>query len=205
MILQQMTSTDLSNDSLPYYRFLTDIEMAGIELQVSRIGFTGELGYEILLPKTRATKFWEALFEAGAAHGLKAAGAAAVMMCRIESGMIMAELEYDHTMTPYECRMGWAVDLHGSDFQGRQALIAAKDNPALTVVSVLLPGEGEYDGVKLMSNGIEVGHVTMAVPSPYLGGQFIRIGPHQQSTQRCRFETGSRLRRAGENRSHPDL
>ena len=174
-ILQQMTSADLSNETLPYYHFLTSIEMAGIEVQVSRIGFTGELGYEIILPVAQATRFWNVLFETGAPLGLKAAGAAAVMMCRIESGMIMAGLEYDHTMTPYECRMGWAVDLDGSDFQGKRALITAKNNPALSVVSVLLPGKGEYDGVKLISNGIEVGHVTMAVPSPYLGGQFVGL------------------------------
>ena len=47
------------------------------------------------------------LFDMGAPLGLRPAGAAAVMMCRIESGMIMGEPEYDDSMTPFECRMGW--------------------------------------------------------------------------------------------------
>lgn len=174
-ILQEMTRQNLSNESLPYYRFLENVEMAGMSVQLSRIGFTGELGFEVMLPTEQAGRFWEALFEAGKTDGLVAAGAAAVMMCRIESGMIMAELEYDHTMTPYECRMGWAVDLHKGDFQGKPALELAKDSPQVGICSVVLPGEGEFDGKLLLRDNTPVGHVTMAIPSPCLGGRFLGL------------------------------
>jgi aminomethyltransferase len=174
-ILQSLTDSDLSNIALPYYRFINEVKMAGIHLQISRLGFTGELGFEILLPVEQAKTFWDALFNAGQDDGLLPAGAAAVMMCRVESGMIMAELEYDHTMSPYECRMGWSVDLHKVDFQGKEALAAAKEKPSLAVVSVILPEEGEYDGDALSVDGNQVGHVTMAIPSPYLKGQFLGL------------------------------
>ncbi len=174
-ILQKLTGQSLSSESLPYYRFLEDVEMAGMPVQVSRIGFTGELGFEILLPAGQAGRFWDTLFEAGETDGLLPAGAAAVMMCRIEAGMIMADLEYDHTMTPYECRMGWAVDLSKDDFQGRSALALAKDSPRVGICSVILPGEGEFDGRPLARDGAVVGRVTMAVPSPCLGGRLLGL------------------------------
>ena len=172
-ILQKLTSTDISNDALRWYHFMTDVDMAGMKVQISRIGYTGELGYEIMLPVDSAQAFWDALFEVGEPLGLLPAGAACVMMCRIEAGLIMGEVEYDHTMTPYECRMAWSVDLKKDHFHGKEALIEAQKNPSLDIVSVLLPGEGEYDGVELMDNNKKVGIVTMAIPSTYLDGQFL--------------------------------
>ena len=174
-ILQQLTDTSISNESLPYYHFLTDVDMAGMSVQISRIGFTGELGFEIMLPVENAVEFWNALFEVGAEFGLLPAGAAAVMMCRIESGMIMAEFEYDESMTPYECRMGWAVDLDKPNFQGKQALLSAIDDEHLTVVSIVMSDDGEYDGASLLTDGAKVGFVTMAIPSPHLGGQILGL------------------------------
>ena len=172
-ILQKLTSTSLANDALPYYRFLEDIDMSGITVQVSRLGFTGELGYEILLPANQADSFWNALFQAGETDGLVAAGAAAVMMCRIESGMIMAELEYDHTMTPFECRMGWAVDLSKPEFQGKSALETAEASAKIDVCSLIFSQQDDYDGATLLIDNEPVGHVTMAIPSPYLEGKFL--------------------------------
>ena len=178
-ILQRLTGADLSDTALPYYSFVTGVEMAGIPAQVSRIGYTGELGFEVLVAADRAVPFWDALFEAGGGDGLLPAGAAAVMMCRIEAGMIMGELEYDETMTPWECRMGWAVDLGKDEFQGKAALARTRDRPTVDVVSVVFSDDGEYDGAALSVDGDRVGHVTMAVPSPHLGGTVLglaRIG-----------------------------
>lgn len=175
-ILQKLTSTNLSGHTLPYYTFLDNVSFGnGVLGQISRIGFTGELGYEVMLPVDQAPAFWDRLFEAGYPMGLLPAGAAAVMMCRIEAGMIMAELEYDHTMTPYECRMGWAVDLKKPEFLGKAALAQAKDSPAYDIVSVVMDSEGEFDGATLRKDDTEIGHVTMAVPSPMLDGKFLGL------------------------------
>lgn len=175
-ILQKMTDSDLSGNGLPYYSFLENVDFgSGIIGQISRIGFTGELGYEVMLPVGYAPAFWDRLFEVGSPLGLLPAGAAAVMMCRIEAGMIMAELEYDHTMTPYECRMGWAIDLKKTGFLGKAALVQAKDNPMYDIVSVVMDSEGEYDGAAITNNALEIGHVTMAVPSPLLEGKILGL------------------------------
>lgn len=175
-ILQKLTDSELSKEGLPYYTFLDGVSFGGgVTGQISRIGFTGELGYEILLPVAHAPAFWDRLFDAGTPHGLLPAGAAAVMMCRIEAGMIMGEVEYDHTMTPYDCRMGWAVDLKKPDFRGRAALETAKDQPSFDIVSVVMDEEGEFDGATLRKDGTEIGHITMAVPSPLLEGKFLGL------------------------------
>ncbi len=128
-----------------------------------------------MLPVDSAQAFWDALFIVGEPLGLLPAGAACVMMCRIEAGLIMGEVEYDHTMTPYECRMAWSVDLNKDNFHGKDALIESQKNPSLDIVSVIFPEEGEYDGVELMDNNKKVGLVTMAIPSPCLGGKFLGL------------------------------
>ena len=71
--------------------------------------------------------------------------------------------------------MAWSVDLDKDNFQGKDALIESQKNPSLDFVSVILPGEGEYDGVELMDNNNKVGIVTMAIPSPYLNGKFLGL------------------------------
>lgn len=194
-ILQGMTTTDLSNAALPYYHFLTGVDLAGIPVQVSRMGFTAELGYEILVDADQAVALWDALFEAGRDYGLMAAGSATVMTARVEAGMMMGELEYDNTVTPYDCRLGWAVDLDKADFQGRAALITAKESSARTVVSIVLSGEGDFEGAPLMHDGNNVGHITMALPSPFLNGKFLGLC----RLQRCAAKIGTVLALGGDH------
>lgn len=175
-ILQRMTSADLSNEGLRYYNFLTGVEIAGIPAQISRLGFTGELGYELLIPVERAGDLWTALLAAGKDDGLMPAGGAVVMTCRVEAGLIMGGLEFDENTSPYECRMGWAVDLDKDDFQGKSALMRLKDTPRHRVVSVVIDGpEQEYSGAALQSGGEDAGAVTMALPSFYLNGKILGL------------------------------
>ena len=85
--------------------------------------------------------------------------------------MIMGELEYDHTVTPFECRMGWALDFDKGPFQGRDALLAKKDSVTGRVVSVVVDTAPEAaEGARLELDGRDIGYVTMAVPSPALDG-----------------------------------
>ncbi len=69
-ILQKLTKQDLSNDSLPYYWFIENVYMAGTSVQVSRLGFTGELGYEIPVPASKSKLFWDELFAVVTPDGL---------------------------------------------------------------------------------------------------------------------------------------
>ena len=144
---------------------------SGIPAQVSRLGFTAELGYEIQVPREQALALWDAVFEAGTDLGIKAFGAIALLTCRTEAGMIMGELEYDHTVTPFECRMGWALDFDKGPFQGRDALLTKKDSVTGRVVSVVVDTAPDTaEGARLELEGRDIGYVTMALPSPVLDG-----------------------------------
>jgi aminomethyltransferase len=93
------------------------------------------------------------------------------MMCRIESGMVMAEVEYDHTLTPFECRLGWSVDFDKGDFNGRDSLLSKRDSVSGRVMTIRIDGDPDgLDGAAIEVDGRVVGVVTMAVPSPALDG-----------------------------------
>ena len=170
-VLQSLTEEDLSSEAFSYYTFKPHVLLAGIDVQINRIGFTAELGFEVVASVDHARDVFQALHDAAQGHGVSVCGAAALMMCRIEAGIVMAEVEYDHTMTPFECRLGWSVDFDKTDFVGREALATARESAEGRVVTIRIEGDPEgLDGVPISIDGREVGAVTMAVPSPVLGG-----------------------------------
>jgi aminomethyltransferase len=170
-ILSALTSADVSNEAFPYYTFKDSIGVAGVDdVFVTRMGFTAELGYELFVPVGRALDVYDALMDAGRSVGLRPIGVAAVMMVRIEAGMIMGDgLEYDTTVSPWECGLGWAVDLDKGDFRGRDATLRLRDERTDRLVSVILDRGGDAaTGARLTVDGKGIGHVSMAVTSPYL-------------------------------------
>lgn len=173
-LLQSLADTDLSSGALPYYAFRTDVVLGGHVLQVSRLGFTGELGFELLLPCDNVPALWQSLVEAGRPHGLRPVGGAALMMARMEAGLIMGGLDYDESHSPWECRMGWAVDLTKPEFQGRDALEKRQDQAQTTIVSVVFPeGTDRLDGADIMLDERSVGRISIAAPSPALAGRML--------------------------------
>ncbi|MHC1481558.1 glycine cleavage system aminomethyltransferase GcvT [Frateuria aurantia] len=95
----------------------------GIELFVARTGYTGEDGFEVILPETRAEAFWQALLDAGVAP----AGLGARDTLRLEAGMNLYGQDMDETITPWEAGLAWTVSLdEGRDFIGRPALEAQR-------------------------------------------------------------------------------
>jgi aminomethyltransferase len=190
-VLQALTSTPVGNNELPYYHFINGVQLAGIPAQVNRIGFTAELGYELQVPADRALELWDAVLDAGAPLGLLPFSAAALMMCRVEAGMIMGGLEYDDTVTPFECRMGWAVDFSKGPFLGRASLLAKKDSAPHRIVSIALgPDEIQADGAALFDGNAEIGHVTMAVPSPHRNRTMLGLAQVRKEFAK----TGTRMR-----------
>lgn len=174
--LQKLTDTDLSNEAFPYYTFRTGIDLAGIPAHINRMGFTAELGYEVMVPIGRALELWDRVAEAGAEFGAIGCGGGALMIVRVEAGMVMGGLEYDEDTTPFECRMGWAVDLEKQAFHGRDALVALKERARRTIVSVVVDAAPDgLEGAALLHDGAEVGSITMAVPSPVLGGATLAL------------------------------
>ena len=137
---------------------------------MNRLGFTAELGYEIWVDADRALDLWDALFATGEPFGLIQIGANAVMMVRVEAGLIMGEgLEYDSTVSPFECGLGWAIDFEKGDFRGREALLRLRQRANATGDRPLASGGDAASGAPLEHAGQRIGHVTMSMPSPYAG------------------------------------
>ena len=95
----------------------------GTPLFIARTGYTGEDGFEVVVPVDRAVALWEALLAAG----VKPAGLGARDTLRLEAGLNLYGQDMDETVTPYEAALGWTVSLdEGRDFVGRAALEAQK-------------------------------------------------------------------------------
>ena len=175
-ILQAMTDADLSGSTFPYYTFREDVSIAGIPVFMTRLGYTAELGYELWVERDRAFDLWDALLEAGEPKGMKVIGMVALDLFRIEGGFIIGGIEYDPSVSPYECGLGWSVELDKGDFQGREALERDREATKLRLTSVVLErGGDEASGAQLGVEGEEVGLVTQAVESPYLGGKTLGL------------------------------
>ncbi len=175
-ILQPLANRELSNDAFPYYTFREDVEIAGIPVFMTRLGYTAELGYELWVARERALDLWDALVEAGDPEGMKVIGMNALDLFRIEGGFIIGGVEYDPTVSPYECGLGWAVDLEKGDFQGRDALERDREETRLRLTSIELErGGDEASGAPLSVDGTEVGVVTQAIASPFLGGKTLGL------------------------------
>lgn len=174
-LLQRLTNADISNAALPYYGSLFDVRVADAPATILRLGFTAELGYEIMVPIEYTDTLWDAIL-AQRDLGIELMGMEAILVARTEAGMVMNEYEYDRSATPFECGLGWTLDFDKGPFQGRDALLAKKDNVPTRLVSVetTAPAPG-LDGRPLLLGGRPIGRITMAVSSPALGGQTLAL------------------------------
>jgi len=127
-LLKEAAEADITN--LKYFR-MTRGKIAGVEVDISRTGYTGDLGYEIWIPWKDAPRVWDALFDAGRRFDLHAAGMLALDVARIEAGLILIEVDYfsskkalieSQQYSPYEIGLGRLVDLKKEHFIGRAAL-----------------------------------------------------------------------------------
>ena len=193
-ILQRLTSSDLSNAAFPYYTFREDVAIAGIPVFMTRLGYTAELGYELWVARDRALELWDALVDAGAPAGMKVIGMICLDLFRIEGGFIIGGVEYDETVSPYECGLGWSVDLNKGDFQGREGVLRDRDATTLRLTSVVLESGGEdASGAALAVDGREVGLVTQAVESPYLDGRTLGLAKIHKDLRRPGVEVVARV------------
>jgi aminomethyltransferase len=101
---------------------------AGVDVAVTvcRSGYTGERGYELVVPSGRATVVWDALFDAGAAFGVRACGLGARDTLRTEMGYPLHGQDLSMDITPNQARVGWAVGWKKPQFWGRDALLAER-------------------------------------------------------------------------------
>jgi aminomethyltransferase len=140
-ILQGLTSSDLRR-LLPVLHLPRGRRDRGIPVFMTRLGYA-ELGYELWVDRERAFDLWNALLEAGEPQGMKLIGMVALDLFRIEGGFIIGGIEYDATVSPYECGLGWSVDLAKGEFQGRKALARDEQTTQLRLTSVVLESGGD--------------------------------------------------------------
>src|SRR5438132_3455298 len=182
-MLQGLTDAELSNETFPYYTFREDVSIADVPIFMTRLGYTAELGYELWVERARALELFDALVEALASQGMKVIGMAALDLFRIEGGFIIGGIEYDPTVSPYECGLGWSVDLDKGEFQGRAGLERDRAATSLRLTSVVLESGGDdASGAPLSVDGAGVGFVTQAIVSPFLGGKTLglaKVGKEQ--------------------------
>jgi glycine cleavage system aminomethyltransferase T len=164
---------------LPYY-FLRRYELDGLQVFVSRTGYTGELGYEIYLfdASRHGERLWEAVLEAGRPHDLAVIGPCHIR--RIEGGILAYGADMWLDTNPYEVGMGydWMVDLaQKDDFIGKDALARIRDEGArrkLAGVEIAGNSLGAYNDGSMIDffpvrhGGERVGQVTSACHSPRL-------------------------------------
>jgi aminomethyltransferase len=138
------------------------------ELFIATTGYTGEEGFEIILPAKAAPFTWQMLLDAGVAP----IGLGARDTLRLEAGMNLYGTDMDETTSPLESNLGWTVAWEPADrvFVGREAIEAHRDAPARKLVGLVLEGKGVLRGhQKVYCDGAGEGEITSGSFSPTLG------------------------------------
>jgi len=134
-ILERAVETELGG--LRYFRVMPCV-LRGVPVEISRTGYTGDLGYEIWFDAQHALAVWDALIEVGTSFGIVPAGILALDIARIEAGLMLLDVDYisarkalipGQKSSPYELDLAWIVDLKKDHFVGKQALAEEAARP----------------------------------------------------------------------------
>jgi len=188
-----ITDGDITN--LKYFR-VTSAKIAGTPVDISRTGYTGDLGYEIWVPSEYGVKIWDALMAGGHAFDIHPAGMLALDVSRVEAGLLLIDVDFNSSKkalvdeqrySPYEMGLGRLVNLDKNRFVGQAALIAEqKRGTPREIVGLEIDWpqvEGIYEEVGLppavsamasrvavpvFREGVQVGKATTSTWSPTL-------------------------------------
>ncbi len=150
-VLQEATGQDWTD--VGYFRRRVS-EIAGVEVDVTRTGYTGDRGYELWMPADGALAVWDRIFDTGQRYGIHPCGIRAMDVARVEAGLLLIEVEYSSShraiaaeqhYSPYELGFGRLVALgKESPFNGKRALIAERKlgGPARRLVGLELEWAG---------------------------------------------------------------
>jgi len=182
-------------DDLRFFRLVAG-EIGGVPVEITRTGYTGDLGYEIWTDAHHADALWDGLMAAGEHRGILPAGMSALDLARVEAGLVLIGVDYvpahqavieDRKSSPYELGLGWTVKLDGNWFVGRDALIAEKERGpewemrgleiswesleslyAEVGLPPQLPSQGWRTSVPVYDGDRQVGYATSGCWSPLL-------------------------------------
>ncbi|MGH9366651.1 MAG: aminomethyltransferase family protein [Thermoanaerobaculia bacterium] len=192
-LLAAVAEADIEN--LKYFR-VTRGKIGGVPVDISRTGYTGDLGYEIWMPWGQAPKVWDALMEGGRALGLRPAGMLALDVARIEAGLLLIDIDFHSSKkalieaqkyTPLEMGLGRLVTLEKGRFVGQAALAEEKqrgharqvvglqvDWPSVEQIfegaglAPQVPAVASRVAVPVYARGAQVGKATSTTWSPTL-------------------------------------
>ena len=155
--------------ALKYYYIGMGKTKSGLRMAVTRTGYTGEDGFELIFPADRATEVWESLMAAGAEHGILPCGLGARDTLRFEAAMPLYGHELSREINPYAAGLGWAIKLKKGEFAGREALEQSKVNPGGARIGLALSGKRiARQGAIVRKEGRDVGVVTSGTYAPTL-------------------------------------
>ena len=188
-------ASDADIDALRYFR-ITSGHIGGVKVDISRTGYTGDLGYEVWMPAESALAVWDALIRAGGPYDLTPAGMLALDVARVEAGLLLIDVDFHSSRkamiesqkyTPFEMGLGRLVSIDKESFIGRDALLeeerrgAARrvvglevDWPQVEAVhdryglTPVAPAAASRVAVPVRSGGRQVGRATTTAWSPVL-------------------------------------
>jgi sarcosine oxidase subunit alpha len=189
VVLSRLTDLDLSPGAFPYLG-AREAKVAGVPALLLRIGFVGELGYEIHYPAEYGIHLWDALLEAGQESGIRPCGVEAQRVLRLEKQHLIVGHDTDALSNPLDAAMPWVVKWEKDDFVGRPSLLRIADC-GLRIGSGLVPNPQSAirnpqsmrlvgftvaradrplpEGSQVVEEGQPVGRVTSYRRSPTLG------------------------------------
>ena len=202
LALQGPKSRDIINsissksiNDLKFFRII-NTDFNGVEVSISRTGYTGDLGYEIWIKPSDSLKIWDILIKKGKDFGITPVGLNALDISRIEASLILLDVDYissrhalieDRKSSPYELGLGWTVKLNSGNFIGYKALKNENKNPSdwrFVGIEILwddleklykkvglapdLPHAAWRDSIPLYYNETQVGYATSGCWSPIL-------------------------------------
>jgi aminomethyltransferase len=208
-LLERLAEADIQN--LKYFR-VTRGSISGVPVDISRTGYTGDLGYEIWIPWNEAVKVWDALASAGREFDLHPVGMVALDVARIEAGLLLIEVDYTSSKkaliesqkySPYELGFGRLVHLDKDNFVGRPALIAEQQagGPRRRLVGLEMnwteveelyaevglapqvPSTASRVAVPVYKAGAQVGKATSTTWSPLLKRMIALASVHREHAE----------------------
>ena len=191
-LMQAAAEADIKN--LKYFRF-THGKISGVPVDISRTGYTGDLGYEIWMPWGDAVPVWDAIMKVGRQFDVRPTGMLALDVARIEAGLILIDVDYtsskkalieDQKYSPFEIGLGKLVHLDKEHFVGKAALQAENARPRRQLVGLEIdwpeveklyeaiglvpatPSTASRVAVPVYRGGTQVGKATSTTWSPLL-------------------------------------
>lgn len=161
--------TDIPLHTIHYYWFVEGI-LAGVNMMISRTGYTGEPGFELYFDNQYAENVWEKIFASGKEFNIEPIGLGARDSLRMEKKMCLYGNDIDQNTNPLEAGLGWITKFDKTDFIGKEMLAKIKeDGPKRKLVAFVLHNSGfPRKECEIYKDGNKIGIVTSGTVSPVL-------------------------------------